>query len=233
MSKRVEINEPEPTPASLCLAGIAAAAGDDAGEWAAAFVRAARTRLDNGDDAREVLLDAGWMIGWFANAIEQSAVVRAGPEPAVDLAQENFALAADQCHHGYSDEHGHHRCLYQDKIEALEAEIARLRTGGIVEAITCAIHCDDLIEDSETPEPLRQFLAFHRQPAAGKRGDGPVLFATMKVTDENSFAAGTRVRVVMASRFGDVGITTNLDAVRGYMARVPVGYLEDFSREAK
>jgi hypothetical protein len=90
-------------------------------------------------------------------------------------------------------------------------------------------HCDDLIYAPDTQEPLRQFLAFHRQPAIDKRGDGPPLFATMAHTTED-FGKGTRVRVVMASRFGDVGITTDLSAVRGYMARVPVGYLEDFSR---
>jgi len=36
------------------------------------------------------------------------------------LQQENFALAADQCHSGYGDEWGNHRCKYQD-------ELARLR----------------------------------------------------------------------------------------------------------
>ncbi len=33
---------------------------------------------------------------------------------------------------------------------------------------------------------------------------------------------GTEVRVVMASRFGDLGITDDLTADRGYKARVPV-----------
>jgi hypothetical protein len=33
--------------------------------------------------------------------------------------------------------------------------------------------------------------------------------------------AGTRVRAVMSSRFGDVGITKNLEAVNGYDARIP------------
>lgn len=32
--------------------------------------------------------------------------------------------------------------------------------------------------------------------------------------------AGTRVKIVMVSRFGDVGITTKLDAETGYGARV-------------
>jgi hypothetical protein len=40
---------------------------------------------------------------------------------------------------------------------------------------------------------------------------------------------GKRVRLVMASRFGDVGITTNLKAERGYEARVGLHDLSDFS----
>ena len=38
--------------------------------------------------------------------------------------------------------------------------------------------------------------------------------------------AGSRVRVVMASRFGDVGITPHLDDERGYVARCCPGALE-------
>ncbi len=33
-----------------------------------------------------------------------------------DLEKENFALAANQCHEGYLDPHGHHRCCYRDEI---------------------------------------------------------------------------------------------------------------------
>ena len=39
-----------------------------------------------------------------------------------DLENENFALAANQCHDGYGDEYGNHRCRYQDEIEALRKE---------------------------------------------------------------------------------------------------------------
>lgn len=38
--------------------------------------------------------------------------------------------------------------------------------------------------------------------------------------------AGTRVKVVMVSRMGDVGITTDLSAETGYQARVPLVDLE-------
>lgn len=43
--------------------------------------------------------------------------------------------------------------------------------------------------------------------------------------------AGHRVKIVMVSRFGDVGITENLDAETGYGARVPLDVLTDFGRE--
>lgn len=102
-------------------------------------------------------------------------------------------------------------------------------------------HCDDYIDDPAQPECLRRFLAYNRLPAAAKyptdnesynarmeeylgcamwRDPVPALFADH---------AGRRVRVVMASRFGDVGITTNLDAERGYVARVAVEDLSNFS----
>ena len=38
--------------------------------------------------------------------------------------------------------------------------------------------------------------------------------------------AGTLVKIVMVSRFGDVGITTDLDAEHGYSARVDLSDLE-------
>lgn len=45
--------------------------------------------------------------------------------------------------------------------------------------------------------------------------------------------AGTRVRIVMVSRFGDVGITEDLEAVNGYGARVYVDDLDGLSMEAQ
>lgn len=44
------------------------ALGDDASKWAAAFCQHAKKL---GHD-----IDEGWMIGWFANAIEHSSDVR-------------------------------------------------------------------------------------------------------------------------------------------------------------
>jgi hypothetical protein len=56
--------------------------GDDASKWAAEFCKIAR---DHGHD-----LDEGWMITWFANAIEHSYQVRmrrAEPRPKPTIAE--------------------------------------------------------------------------------------------------------------------------------------------------
>jgi len=87
-----------------------------------------------------------------------------------------------------------------------------------------AKHCDDYIGDPSNPMCLRWFLFVERLPAVEKmmcyaNGVKPKLFANH---------AGKRVRVVMASRLGDVGITGNLAAENGYSARVPVSELCNF-----
>lgn len=104
------------------------------------------------------------------------------------------------------------------------------------------VHCDDLIDDPNQPEVLRRYLGWARLPAVCKctgqnpevaqkwvrpelrphiwTGPEPVLFADHE---------GKRVRVVMASRFGDVGITHKLNSYRGYSDRVPVSTLSNFS----
>jgi hypothetical protein len=46
-----------------------AAMGDDAMKWAVAFCQTARKLGHHG-------IDEGWMVGWFANAIEHSSDVR-------------------------------------------------------------------------------------------------------------------------------------------------------------
>lgn len=82
-------------------------------------------------------------------------------------------------------------------------------------------HCDDYIDDASAPAVLRAFLERARQPAHGMLSDKtyPKLFA-----DHN----GKRVRVVMASRMGDVGIAGVLSTIRGYAARVLVSDLTNF-----
>ncbi len=82
-------------------------------------------------------------------------------------------------------------------------------------------HCDDYIDDASAPDVLRKYLERARSPAHGMTSKEPYprLFANYM---------GMRVRVVMASRFGDVGITTEMDAEFGYKSRVAVGDLTDF-----
>jgi hypothetical protein len=83
-------------------------------------------------------------------------------------------------------------------------------------------HCDDYIHDQKAPLALRWFIFINRLPAmtralADQAGVEPTLFADYH---------GKTVRVVMASRFGDVGITTHLDVAQGYDTRV---FLEDLA----
>lgn len=101
-------------------------------------------------------------------------------------------------------------------------------------------HCDDCIDDPAQPECLRRWLEYNRLPAAAKypskneewnrgmeehlgcpmwRDPVPVLFADHE---------GQRVRLVMANRFGDVGITPDLQALHGYSKRVQVETLSNF-----
>jgi hypothetical protein len=83
-------------------------------------------------------------------------------------------------------------------------------------------HCDDYIDDPSTPDPLRKYLARARMPGHGMLtlDEYPRLFANHQ---------GKRVRVVMASRFGDVGITSKLDQEFGYEIRVTIDQLDTFS----
>lgn len=105
-------------------------------------------------------------------------------------------------------------------------------------------HCYDYIKDESQPECLRRYLKFHTAPAyvqmrARDKGIAePILYATVNVPDESKdfykklgVANGCRVKLVMASRLGDVGITADLKAWRGYDARVYVEWLKDFSSE--
>lgn len=113
---------------------------------------------------------------------------------------------------------------------------------------TVFVHVDDILDNSDDPTwpfCVRRFLSYDRLAAALKM-DGlsedvvarlknniepelhqyiwtdpkPMLFATY---------LGKRVRVVMASRLGDVGITYNLKADRVYSVRLPINLLTDFS----
>lgn len=85
-------------------------------------------------------------------------------------------------------------------------------------------HVDTYV-DSPRGDPIaRWFMFIARLPAslgmlAVKMKCAPKLFADYR---------GKRVRVTMASRFGDVGITTHLERENGYQARVLVKELSNF-----
>lgn len=88
-------------------------------------------------------------------------------------------------------------------------------------------HCDDFIHRHSVPLCLRYWLLVERMPAVDKgivtqMHGAPKCFADYE---------GKRVRLVMASRFGDVGITYNLKSEYGYERRVSVPELYNFSAE--
>jgi hypothetical protein len=85
-------------------------------------------------------------------------------------------------------------------------------------------HCDDYVSELSQPVCLRWFLFINRLPAiytmlAQQAKVVPKLFATYQ---------GKRVRVTMASRLGDVGITDDLRRETGYDIRIPIEELSDF-----
>lgn len=92
-------------------------------------------------------------------------------------------------------------------------------------------HCDLYIGDPAAHPALRAYLERARGPSHGHMSDAPYpkLFATYRGEAFRDLAPGARVRVVMASRMGDVGVTERLDASSGYDVRVSVESLADFS----
>jgi hypothetical protein len=93
------------------------------------------------------------------------------------------------------------------------------------------MHVDEIIEYGglvkKFPNCLRYYLLVERLPATIK----PVVYEA--VGQPKCFATykGERVRLVMASRLGNVGITKNLKVERGYEKRVSLKDLSDFSTE--
>lgn len=84
-------------------------------------------------------------------------------------------------------------------------------------------HCDDIYFHNTYgyPMPVISFLRWARAPA-DERHKYP---NTPLYADHN----GMRVRVVMASRFGDVGITPELTREQCYEKRVVFNELSNFS----
>ncbi len=93
-------------------------------------------------------------------------------------------------------------------------------------------HCDDYIDDPLAHPLLRLFLAWARSPGHGLLAPRPwpVLFATVTAADAPPAIRDKRVRVTMASRLGDVGVTADLACESGYDYRLHVadlGYFTD------
>lgn len=83
-------------------------------------------------------------------------------------------------------------------------------------------HCDDWHEKRLGPPCVAAYLEWARARAHGAfEKNKPALYA-----DHPEMG---RVRVVMASRFGDVGITAKLTDARGYERRVMLGALTKFA----
>lgn len=95
-------------------------------------------------------------------------------------------------------------------------------------------HCDDYIDDASAPACLRAFLSRARSPSHGHLSSDafPKLFATYRGKAWRGIDPGDRVRVVMASRMGDVGITKRMDADGGYAVRCFIESLDEFSESA-
>jgi hypothetical protein len=93
-------------------------------------------------------------------------------------------------------------------------------------------HCNRVMDDPSAPECLRFFLRAARGPHLGAL---PPLFATLKRDFSGRLLApvplkkGQRVRITDAGRFGDIGVTTDLDEPMKYLARASVDELESFS----
>lgn len=102
-------------------------------------------------------------------------------------------------------------------------------------------HVDDVVEDEAYPDCLRTFLRYHRLPACLKApGEDREKIKKYVLEEEwpyiwtdpapRCFADynGYRVRLTMASRLGDVGISPMLEGNSGYRERVSLADLSNF-----
>lgn len=91
------------------------------------------------------------------------------------------------------------------------------------------------VDDPAATECLRFFLNVASGP--GLPEGRPALFATLRGdVSGRTFAGvvvklreGERVRITDAGKFGDVGVTTDLDETAAYMARLSIDELSDFA----
>ena len=88
-------------------------------------------------------------------------------------------------------------------------------------------HCDTLTYDGRLPDFLRWWIVCQRLPASLKQLGPPLppVYANLKGVG--------RVRLTMASRFGDIGVTPDLTKEYGYSQRVPLKQLSGFSLTPK
>jgi len=90
-------------------------------------------------------------------------------------------------------------------------------------------HIEDHIYDLKLPAFVRTWITINRLPAIEKWAMEET-FGVMKITAEHE---GKRVRVTMASRMGDCGITTQMSREHGYDKRVMFSTLSKFKWERK
>lgn len=102
-------------------------------------------------------------------------------------------------------------------------------------------HWQEYVYDKMYPKCLRDFLRCHRWPTHVKAkliSEGtwtePELYATI-IQDKDGWLErhglkiGERVKIVMVSRFGDVGITNALQVKYGYKVRTYIENLGNFN----
>jgi len=95
----------------------------------------------------------------------------------------------------------------------------------------------DVLHDYDLPAMVRGFIAINQGPATETMairaaGMMPRLYGTWTPPEDSEYAANgpIRVRVVMVSRLGDIGISS-VDKEYGYFTRCSIYDLTDFSDE--
>lgn len=91
-------------------------------------------------------------------------------------------------------------------------------------------HVEDHIYDYNLPPFVRAWITINRLPAMEKETLVHV-YGVPKLFADSPDLPGIRVRVTMASRLGDVGITVNLNREHGYDKRVMFDTLSNFTWE--
>lgn len=72
------------------------------------------------DRLERILRRTPGQAGYAAVVVRLRVACQAAENRVKELEAENFALAANQCHGGYSAENGDRRCTYRDRVEKME-----------------------------------------------------------------------------------------------------------------